>query len=75
MVSKNDLDVDKILDKLLEVRGCKTGKQVNLPENDIKNLCNKARDIFISQPILLELEAPIKICGKLSFDPSLILLR
>ncbi len=23
----------------------------------------KAREIFISQPILLELEAPIKICG------------
>ncbi|SMY19376.1 unnamed protein product [Zymoseptoria tritici ST99CH_1A5] len=28
-----------------------------------KYLCTKAREIFISQPILLELEAPIKICG------------
>lgn len=64
MVSKNDFDVDKIIEKLLEVKGCKTGKNVNLSENDIKNLCNKAREIFISQPILLELEAPIKVCGK-----------
>ena len=64
MVSKNDFDVDKIIEKLLEVKGCKTGKNVNLSENDIKNLCNKARDIFISQPILLELEAPIKVCGR-----------
>lgn len=24
----------------------------------------KSREIFLSQPILLELEAPLKICGK-----------
>jgi len=47
----------------LEVRGCKPGKQVNLTESEIKDLCTKARDILISQPILLELEAPIKVCG------------
>jgi len=58
-----DIDVDKIIDKLLEVRGSKPGKQVSLAENDIRGLCNKAREIFISQPMLLELEAPIKIAG------------
>ena len=25
----------------------------------------KAREIFLSQPILLELEAPLKICGEI----------
>ena len=34
-----------------------------MTENEIKWLCNKSREIFLSQPILLELEAPIKICG------------
>jgi len=58
-----DIDVDKIIEKLLEVKGSKPGKQVNLSEADIKGLCTRAREIFISQPILLELEAPIKICG------------
>lgn len=33
-------------------------------EYEIKYLCTKAREIFIGQPILLELEAPIKICGE-----------
>ena len=64
MTSKQDIDIDKILDKLLEVRGSKPGKQVNLAEKDIKTICNKARGIFNEQPILLELRAPLKVCGK-----------
>ncbi len=58
-----DLDVDSIITRLLEVRGSRPGKQVQLLETEIRGLCMKAREIFISQPILLELEAPIKICG------------
>jgi serine/threonine-protein phosphatase PP1 catalytic subunit len=61
--NETDIDVDAIIHKLLEVRGSKPGKQVNLSENEIKNLCLKSREIFISQPMLLELEAPLKICG------------
>lgn len=64
MISNSDFDVDKMIDKLLEVKGTKPGKQVNLPEAEIKALCMAARAIFIDQPILLELEAPLKICGK-----------
>ena len=45
------------------VRGSRPGKPVQLEEYEIKYLCLTARDIFINQPILLELEAPIKICG------------
>jgi len=62
-VAEIQLDVDKVIEKLLEVRGKRPGKQVNLTEQEIRNLCLKSREIFISQPILLELEAPIKIVG------------
>ncbi|EKX49362.1 hypothetical protein GUITHDRAFT_67966 [Guillardia theta CCMP2712] len=58
-----DLDVDSIIERLLEVRGSRPGRQVNLTESEVKALCTKAREIFMSQPVLLELEAPIKICG------------
>uniref|UniRef100_G3UE17 Serine/threonine-protein phosphatase n=1 Tax=Loxodonta africana TaxID=9785 RepID=G3UE17_LOXAF len=47
----------------LTVRGSKPGKNVQLQENEIRGLCLKSREIFLSQPILLELEAPLKICG------------
>lgn len=36
---------------------------MQLTETEIKSLCMKSREIFLSQPILLELEAPLKICG------------
>lgn len=49
---------------IISVRGAKPGKNVQLQENEIRGLCLKSREIFLSQPILLELEAPLKICGK-----------
>ncbi|KAL8660960.1 MAG: hypothetical protein Q9202_006030 [Teloschistes flavicans] len=63
MADQNEVDLDSVIDRLLEVRGSRPGKQVQLLETEIRYLCTKAREIFISQPILLELEAPIKICG------------
>jgi len=57
------LAVDEIIASLLQVRSARPGKEVQLPERQITLLCHAARDIFIQQPILLELEAPIKIVG------------
>ncbi|XP_019449973.1 PREDICTED: serine/threonine-protein phosphatase PP1 isozyme 3-like [Lupinus angustifolius] len=54
--------LDAIINRLLSVRG-RPGKQVQLSEQEIKQLCMVSRDIFLKQPNLLELEAPIKICG------------
>jgi len=61
MADQNEIDLDSVIDRLLEVRGSRPGKQVQLLEAEIRYLCTKAREIFISQPILLELEAPIKV--------------
>ncbi|KAH9278262.1 Serine/threonine-protein phosphatase PP1-beta catalytic subunit [Echinococcus granulosus] len=63
MAGELDLNVDEIISALLEVRGPRISTAVNLKEEDIKALCAKSREIFLSQPILLELEAPLKICG------------
>jgi len=54
---------DAIIDALLAVRGSRPGKLVELTEKQIMWLCTTSREVFLSQPILLELEAPIKICG------------
>lgn len=52
--------LDDIIKRLLEGRG---GKQVQLSEAEIRQLCVNARQIFLSQPNLLHLHAPIRICG------------
>ncbi|MCL7032698.1 hypothetical protein MKW94_010074 [Papaver nudicaule] len=55
--------LDDIINRLLEVRSARPGKQVQLSEAEIRQLCVASREIFLQQPNLLELEAPIKICG------------
>lgn len=62
-MSDAHVDVDGVIEKLLSVRGARPGKQVNLSIDEIRGLCVQSRDVFLSQPILLELEAPVKICG------------
>ncbi|PNX67296.1 serine/threonine protein phosphatase PP1-like protein [Trifolium pratense] len=52
--------LDDVIRRLLEGKG---GKQVQLSESEIRQLCINARQIFLSQPILLELRAPIRVCG------------
>lgn len=60
----NPASLDSFVFIFFLVRGAKPGKNVQLQENEIRGLCLKSREIFLSQPILLELEAPLKICGE-----------
>lgn len=52
--------LDDIIRRLLDGKG---GKQVQLSESEIRQLCVNARHVFLSQPNLLHLTAPIRICG------------
>ena len=48
--------------RLLEARSDR-GKRIQLTEPEIRQLCVTAKQVFLAQPVLLELEAPINICG------------
>lgn len=54
--------LDGLIERLLEARKSK-GKRIQLIESEIRNLCVTAKEIFLAQPNLLELEAPINVCG------------
>lgn len=58
------LDVNKVITQLLAGRK-KSDKpvQVNLAEWQVRQLCHVTREIFMEQPMLLELEAPVNIVG------------
>ncbi|THG11146.1 hypothetical protein TEA_016389 [Camellia sinensis var. sinensis] len=53
--------LDGIIERLLEARKTR-GKKIQLSEAEIRQLCTTAKEVFLSQPNLLELEAPINVC-------------
>lgn len=55
--------LDDIIRRLLEARKSRSGKPVQLSEEEIIQICLASKDIFMHQPNLLELNAPMKICG------------
>ena len=59
----NDANASRIITTLWKLRGARPGQFASLPETDIRWLCETSKVIFQGQPMLLELEAPIKICG------------
>mmetsp|Transcript_20459 Transcript_20459/g.42415 ORF Transcript_20459/g.42415 Transcript_20459/m.42415 type:complete len:304 (+) Transcript_20459:67-978(+) len=63
MKKSEELEIDAVIDKCVEARGAKPGKLVQNAEAQLKALCSAAREAFLSQSALLELEAPLKICG------------
>ena len=54
----------RVVDKLLSVRKSKIGTYVDLDISDVNAIIQETRSIFLQQPMLLEVDAPINICGK-----------
>eukprot|EP00392_Amoebophrya_sp_AT5.2_P004835 g4844.t1 len=63
-------EIDSFVTSLLEIRHNRKNNparqqvaQIPLNENDIKKLLNATRTVLLSQPVFLELEAPLNILG------------
>lgn len=54
---------DDMIERLTSIKSEPPTKYVNLNEGDIYKLCADVRQVFLSQPMLLELSAPVKIVG------------
>lgn len=60
----NPIDIDSIIERLVASGlSKKSPKSFILSNSEIKFICAKSRRIFMSQPMLLELAAPVKIVG------------
>jgi len=64
---KNDpktFDIDDMISRLLDVGySGKISKSVILKNAEITAICQAAREVFLSQPTLIELSPPVKIVG------------
>jgi serine/threonine-protein phosphatase PP1 catalytic subunit len=58
-----ELDLDGLIEKCMEGKGAKPGKAIEFPPDQLRALCGPAKEVFLQQSSLVELEAPLKICG------------
>lgn len=77
--SQADIDLDAIIEKLLQSAGRSPGvspvlqgkhsprsrEEFFVSPREISAICSKAREIFLDQPSLLRLSAPVKVVGDL----------
>jgi serine/threonine-protein phosphatase PP1 catalytic subunit len=57
------MNVDEIIEKLWSIENQPIGSHAPITGDEIKYLCKEVRKIFIDQPTLLDLCAPMTICG------------
>jgi len=56
--------LDGVVKYMTEAKGKGPNAKIKLPsEIEVRQICQKAGEIFLSQDAFLDLEAPIKICG------------
>lgn len=59
----SDSTMDEMIKNMLEAH-TSPKKKIQLPkENEVKAICTRAKEVFLQQSSLLELEAPLKIVG------------
>lgn len=59
------LDIDLIISKILGARNSSKCLKNFLFEDEIKELCLVATEIFLTEPSLLEIEAPVKVASNI----------
>ncbi|KAK5981102.1 Serine/threonine-protein phosphatase [Trichostrongylus colubriformis] len=57
------MDTTQLITNLLSVGLPDKGLTKTVSENDIMEVLGKAREMFLSQPAMVELDSPVKICG------------
>ncbi|KAF9134403.1 hypothetical protein BGW39_007155 [Mortierella sp. 14UC] len=62
--SSKAVDIDEMISKLLDAGySGKVAKNICLRNSEIVYICQTVREVFLSQPTLIELNAPVKIVG------------
>ncbi|XP_030369662.1 serine/threonine-protein phosphatase alpha-2 isoform-like [Scaptodrosophila lebanonensis] len=56
-------DLAQLDQMILRILAVPSSQTLRLSESDIRAICLKAQEIFLNQPMLLQLETPVKICG------------
>ncbi|ULU01723.1 hypothetical protein L3Y34_001781 [Caenorhabditis briggsae] len=61
--NKSDFNVDEIIVKILNIGSIGTNFEAIISTKHLFSLLDVVKDVFMKQGVMLELEAPVKICG------------
>lgn len=78
VINHYEFDIDSIIEKLIEIGISKSySSQLVISKKEVTHIINKSKEIFLSQPTLLELASPIKVVGDLhgQFNDLLRILK
>ncbi|EJW88132.1 serine/threonine protein phosphatase [Wuchereria bancrofti] len=59
----SEVNINDLILRLLNVGQPDKGLTKTVRELEIASLCHKAREIFMAQPSLIEIDPPVRICG------------
>lgn len=62
-LSPEQIECKEMLLKLMKLNGEKPGTEADLDEDFLITLCGKVSELFLKDPMVLRLKAPIKICA------------
>lgn len=78
VINHYEIDIDSIIERLIEIGLSKSySSKLVIEKNEINYIIQKSKEIFLSQPTLLELSSPIKVVGDLhgQFNDLLRILK
>lgn len=61
--TEEDQYTDSIINKLIQLKNCSEENWSEISLKELEFLCHKTYKVLQDQPLFLELETPIKICG------------
>ena len=57
------LDIDAVIKKILDIRGKVPGARAGITADEARQILDQVTEVFKKEPSLLELSAPITVCG------------
>lgn len=63
IISPKPVDINGMIERILSTRNDRMSKVCKMKNSEIFSICARAREILLQQPILLELNPPVRIVG------------
>ena len=58
-----EIDIDSVIERILAYKTKGSQHRDKIEEKTVEAICIQVSQVFLEQPVCIELDAPVKICG------------